>query len=103
MPDRARRSVPVPRPATVGELATLTVVEAPAARVTEVPPLAAKKMDETCGTLDSERMAVRAAPLTFVTRKTEVNVRADGTVPKSRASESTLPLAIVPLSGVTEK
>src|SRR3954469_5221166 len=60
MPDRARRSVPIPRPATVGELVTLTVVEAPAASVTEVPPLAAKKMDETCGTLDSERIAVRA-------------------------------------------
>src|SRR3954466_11631765 len=103
MTDRARRSVPIPRPATVGELVTLTVVEAPAASVTEVPPLAARKMDETCGTLDSERIAVRAAPLTFVTRKTEVNVRADATVPKSSASESTFPLAMVPFNGVTEK
>ena len=48
-------------------------------------------------------MAVCVALLTFVTRKTEVNVRADATVPKSSASESTLPLATVPFSGVTEK
>src|SRR2546423_15238663 len=52
---------------------------------------------------ETVRTAVRDAPLTFVTRKTEVNVRADATVPKSRARLSTPPLATVPFSGVTEK
>src|SRR3954451_3377838 len=102
MPERARRSVPVPRPATDEDVVTFTVVDAPAASVTDVPP-PAKATEEICATLDSARVAVRAAPLTFVTRKIEVNVRADATVPKSSERESTLPLATVVSSGVTEK
>src|SRR4051794_5167018 len=102
MPERPRRRLPVPRPATVEDVVTFTVVDAPAARVAELPP-PAKATEEICATLDSARVAVRAAPLTFVTRKTEVNVRADGTVPKSSERESTLPLATVVFSGVTEK
>src|SRR4051812_43949909 len=93
MPDRASRSVPLPRPATVDDVVTVKVVEAPAPSVAEPPPLEAKTADETCGTLVSVRFAVRVAPLTFVIRKTEVNVRADGTVPKSRERLSTLPPA----------
>jgi len=53
---------------------------------------------------------VCVAPLTFVIPKTDVNVRADGTVPKSSAMVSTLPLATaveVPgrtaVPGTTEK
>src|SRR3954465_5706998 len=100
MPETASRSVPVPRPATVGDVATLTVEEAPAASVTEVPPLAAKKIVGAWGTLESVRVAGREAGLTFVTRNTDVNVRADATVPKSSVRESTFSSATVPFSGV---
>ena len=94
--------MPEPRPATVDDVVTLTVVEAPAARVTDVPP-PAKATAEIWGTFESVRTAVCDAPLTFVTRKTEANVRAEATVPKSSASVSTPPLATAPFNGVTEK
>src|SRR5262245_1727579 len=102
MPWRASRSVPKPRPATVGDVVTLTVAEAPAARVSDVPP-PEKERFEIWGTFERVSTAVRDAPLTFVTRKTGLNVRADATVPKSSARLSTPPLATVPFSGVTEK
>src|SRR5215208_2966580 len=85
--------LPVPRPATVEEVVTVTVVVAPEASVAEPEPLEAKTADVICGTPENESVAVCAAPLTFVTRKTLVNVRAEGTVPKSTESASTLPLA----------
>jgi hypothetical protein len=49
------------------------------------------------------RVAVCEALLTFVIRNTDVNVRAEATVPKSTERLSTPPLATVPFSGVTEK
>jgi hypothetical protein len=88
----------VPRPATVDDVVTSTVVEAPGARVTELG-----EREEICGTFESVRTAECDAPLTFVIRKTELNVRAEATVPKSSERLSTPPLATVPLSGVTEK
>jgi hypothetical protein len=94
--------VPEPRPATVDDVVTSTVVEAPAASVTDVPP-PANASEEICGTFERVRTAVRDAPLTFVTRKTDENVRAEATVPKSSARLSTPPLASVVFSGVTEK
>jgi hypothetical protein len=77
----------------VVEVVTVSVVEAPAARVAEVPPLDAKTAEDTCGTDESARIAVRLALLTFVILKTLENVRAEGTVPRSIERLSTLPLA----------
>ena len=85
--------MPVPRPATVEEVVTVRVVEAPAASVTELLPLEAKTAEETWATFESDSVAVRVALLTFVIRKTEVMVRAEGTVPKSSERLSTFPLA----------
>ena len=102
--------MPTPRPATVAEVVTDSVVEAPAASVTEPLPLEAKTADETCETEESVSVAVRVAPLTFVIRKTFEKVRADGTVPRSIDRLSTSPPATafeVPgctsEPGVTEK
>ena len=110
MPERRRRSEPLPRPATVEDVVTVTVVDAPAASVAEPEPLEAKTTELTCATFESVSVAVCVEPLTFVTRNTVVNVRAEGTVPKSRERLSTLPLATavdVPgctaLPGTTEK
>ena len=72
----------------------MTLVEAPAARVADVPPLDAKATDETCAGGDGVRTAVRVCALTFLTVKTLVNVRADGTRPNARARVSTSPVAI---------
>src|SRR6185312_4211965 len=92
----------MPRPATVVEVVTLSVVDAPAANVAVVPPLEANTAEETCGTDESESVAVFVAPLTFVIRKTLGKVRADGTVPRSIERPSTLPLATaVPVPGWT--
>jgi hypothetical protein len=85
--------LPVPRPATVVEVVTVIVVDPPEASVAEPAPLDAKTAEEIWGTPENASVAVRDAPLTFVTRKTLVKVRADGTVPKSRESASTFPLA----------
>jgi hypothetical protein len=89
---------------------TVTVVEAPAASVTVPAPLDAKTAELTSGTDETVNAAVCEEPETFVTRKTFVNVRAEGTRPKSTVSASTFPLATgveVPgctaLPGVTEK
>ena len=84
--------MPVPRPATVDDVTTVRVVDAPAASVAEVPPLEANETDETCATFESVSVAVCVALPTFLIVKTEVNVRADGTVPKSSDRLSTLPL-----------
>ena len=72
---------------------TLSVVEAPAANETVVPPLEAKTADATCGTDERLSVAVRVALLTFVIRKTLGNVRAEGTVPRTIESPSTFPEA----------
>ena len=102
--------MPVPRPATVGDVVTVTVVDAPAPSMAEPEPLEANTADVTWGTPETVSVAVWAAPLTFVTRNTLVNARADGTVPKSSDMTSTLPLATevevpgwIAVPGETEK
>jgi hypothetical protein len=92
-PPRPSLSVPDPRPATVGEVVTETVVEAPAASVAVVVPEEANCTDTIWAGSDGVRTAVALELPTLVTRKTLVKVRAEGTVPKSSESESTLPLA----------
>jgi hypothetical protein len=77
----------------VVEVVTVSVVDAPAASVAEVPPLDAKTAELTCGTEERERVAVLLALLTFVILKTLEKVRAEGTVPRSIERPSTLPLA----------
>ena len=62
-------------------------------RTGPLTPEEAKTAEEIWGAPVSARVAVCDDPDTFVIRKTEVNVRADGTVPKASASESTSPLA----------
>jgi len=74
-------------------VATLSVVDAPAASVTDPEPLEAKIAELTWGTEERVSVAVCVEPLTFVIRKTFANVRADGTVPKSSVSAFTFPLA----------
>ena len=95
-------SVPAPWPHTVLDVVTLTVVDVPAASVALVDPDDAKTTDVICGTAASVKTAVCAEPLTFVTRKTFVSVRAEATVPKFNDRLSTLPLAAEEI-GVTEK
>jgi hypothetical protein len=75
------------------EVVTSTVVDAPAANVALVVPDEAKTADWICATDASVNVAVCADAVTFVTRKTLVNVRADGTVPNASDMLSTLPLA----------
>jgi hypothetical protein len=87
-------SVPVPRPATVDEVVTESVVDAPGASVAVVEPEEANCAETICAIDESAMVAVADELPTFVIRKTLVKVRADGTTPKSRLSESTLPLAI---------
>jgi hypothetical protein len=89
---------------------TDSVVDAPAASVAVVEPEEAKATFEISGTEERLIVAVCADELTFLIVNTLVNVRAEGTVPNERESESTLPEAIgvlVPAwtaePGVTEK
>src|SRR5215210_1832039 len=85
--------LPVPRPATVADVVTLNVVDAPAVRVAEAPPLEANTAEAIWGTPETVKLAVRVAPLTLVIWKTFVKVRADGTVPKSSERALTFPEA----------
>jgi hypothetical protein len=94
VPERVSFREPLPWPATVGDVVTLSVVDAPAASVTEVDPDDANTAEEICETPARASVAVCVDPDTFVILKTDVNVRADGTVPNESESESTLPLAI---------
>ena len=94
--------MPVPCPHTVLEVVTVTVVDAPAASVALDEPDEAKTTEVICGTDASVNDAVCGRPLTFVTRKTFVSVRAEATVPKSNERLSTLPLTAAEI-GVTEK
>jgi hypothetical protein len=101
-PFRPSFSEPDPKPQTLLEVVTVTVVDAPAASVTDVDPDDVNTTDWICGTPDSVSTAVRVELLTFVTRKTLVSVRADATVPKSSDRVSTFPEAADEI-GVTEK
>jgi hypothetical protein len=92
------------------DVVTDSVVDAPGASVAVVEPDEANAIDVISGTEDIVSVAVADALPTFFTVKRFVNVRADGTVPKTSESESTLPDATgvdVPawtaLPGVTEK
>jgi hypothetical protein len=94
MPETASFSVPDPCPATVFDVVTETVVDAPAASVADVVPEEAKTIAEISGTEESVIVAVCVELETFFTVKTLVNVRADGTVPSASESEFTFPEAI---------
>ena len=78
---------PLPRPATVEDVVTDTVVEAPAASVAVVVPEDANTKEVICAGSEGVRTAVALELPTLVTRKTLVNVRADGTRPKEQRPE----------------
>jgi hypothetical protein len=97
IPETPSFNVPLPWPATVLDVVTESVVDAPAASVAVVEPEEAKATEAISGAEERLIVAVCVEALTFLIVKTFVNVRADGTVPNASESESTLPEAIAVL------
>jgi hypothetical protein len=88
-------SEPEPCPATVEDVVTVSVVDPPGASVALVEPEEANTAEAICGAPERLRVAVCDELETFVIRKIEVIVRADGMVPNASESESTSPLAML--------
>ena len=84
---------PTPWPATVLEVVTVTVVEAPAASVALVVPVLAKSAETTWAGPLRVSTAVRLWVEMFLTVNTLVNARAEGTRENASASVSTFPVA----------
>ena len=85
----------MPCPATVEDVVTVSVVDAPAASVAVVELEEAKTAEAICGAPDRLEVAVCAEPETLVMRKTEVIVRAEGIVPNASERVSTSPPAML--------
>ena len=76
--ERPSLKVPAPRPATVGEVVTVTVVEAPAASVAVAVPVLANTAETIWLGPLRVSTAVRLCAEMFLTVNTLVNARAGG-------------------------